>query len=52
VFDYRDPAAAATIKALSNGSIRVAFDGVGVQGSTRLVAEAMADEGGKVVTIV
>ena len=52
VFDYRDPAAVVMIKALSNRSIRITFDGVGVQGSTRLVAEAMVDEGGKVVTIM
>lgn len=52
VFDYRDPEASKKIKALSNGSIKIAFDGIGVDGSTKRTAEAMSDDGGKIVTIV
>jgi len=51
VFDYRDSEAAKKIKSLSNGSIKIAFDGIGVNGSTRLTAEAMSDAGGKIVII-
>jgi hypothetical protein len=40
------------IKAASNGSIKIAFDGVGADGSTKLAADAMSDAGGKIVTIV
>ena len=52
VFDYRDPEVSQKIKAASNGSIRVAFDGIGVDASTKRAAEAMGDGGGKIVTIV
>ena len=52
VFDYRDPEVSQKIKAASNGSIRVAFDGIGVEASTKRAAEAMGDGGGKIVTIV
>jgi NADPH:quinone reductase-like Zn-dependent oxidoreductase len=52
VFDYRDPEVSKKIKAASNGSIRIAFDGIGVGGSTKLAAEAMSDAGGKIGTIV
>ena len=52
VFDYRDPEVSQKIKAASSGSIRVAFDGIGVDASTKRAAEAMSDGGGKIVTIV
>jgi NADPH:quinone reductase-like Zn-dependent oxidoreductase len=52
VFDYNEPEVSKKIKSLSNGSIKIAFDGIGVNGSTKLTAEAMSDAGGKIVTIV
>ncbi|KZP24623.1 GroES-like protein [Athelia psychrophila] len=51
VFDYRDPEVAQKIKAASGGAIRVALDGISEFGSTVLAAQALSDEGGKVVSL-
>ncbi|KAG8966898.1 hypothetical protein FRC05_002346, partial [Tulasnella sp. 425] len=52
VFDYKDPDAPRKIKEWSNGQIKHALDSVSENGSTKLVAEAMNDEGGKIITIL
>ncbi|KIO29414.1 hypothetical protein M407DRAFT_242635, partial [Tulasnella calospora MUT 4182] len=67
VFDYKDPDTPRKIKEWSNGQIRHALDSISengesicppgqivdlLQGSTKLVADGMSDEGGKIITIL
>ncbi|KZP02114.1 NAD(P)-binding protein, partial [Athelia psychrophila] len=52
VFDYRDPEVVQKIRTASGGRIRVALDGISEYGSTVLAAQALSDEGGKVVTLL
>jgi hypothetical protein len=51
VFDYKDPEVSKKIKDASNGSIKVCLDGISEHGSTKLAANAMSDEGGKIITL-
>ncbi|KAG9049435.1 hypothetical protein FS837_010239 [Tulasnella sp. UAMH 9824] len=52
VFDYKDPDTPRKIKEWSNGQIRHALDSISENGSTKLVAESMSDDGGKIITIL
>jgi hypothetical protein len=51
VFDYKDPEVSKKIKEASGGRIKVCMDGISEHGSVKLAADAMSDEGGKIVTI-
>jgi len=51
VFDYKDPEVSKKSKEASNGSIKVCLDGISEHGSTKLAADAMSDEGGKIITL-
>ncbi|KAG8966899.1 hypothetical protein FRC05_002347 [Tulasnella sp. 425] len=52
VFDYKDPDAPRKIKEWSNGQIKHALDSISENGSTKLVAEAMSDDGGRIIIIL
>ncbi|KAG8892566.1 hypothetical protein FRC01_014088, partial [Tulasnella sp. 417] len=52
VFDYKDPDTPRKIKEWSNGQVRHALDSISENGSTKLIAEGMSDDGGKIITIL
>jgi NADPH:quinone reductase-like Zn-dependent oxidoreductase len=54
VFDYKDPEAPAKIKkwAEKYGGLKIAFDTFSEKGSTKLTADALSDDGGKIATIL
>jgi len=48
----RTPRYQKKIKEASNGTIKICLDGISEHGSTRLAADAMSDEGGKIITLL
>ncbi|KAG9015063.1 hypothetical protein FRB90_004942 [Tulasnella sp. 427] len=52
VFDYKDPDAPKRIREWGKGQIKHALDSISENGSTKLVAEALSEDGGKIVTIL
>jgi len=52
VFDYRDPEVSRKIREWSGGSIDFALDCISEHGSTKLVAAAFGEKGGKIVTLL
>ncbi|KIM83817.1 hypothetical protein PILCRDRAFT_87807 [Piloderma croceum F 1598] len=52
VFDYKDPEVSKKIKEASNGTIKICLDGISEHGSTKLAADAMSDEGGKIIALL
>ncbi|KAG8995404.1 hypothetical protein FRB93_001132 [Tulasnella sp. JGI-2019a] len=52
VFDYKDPDAPRLIREWSHGGISAALDTVSDQDSVPLVAQALGDKGGKIITVL
>ncbi|KAG8966900.1 hypothetical protein FRC05_002348 [Tulasnella sp. 425] len=52
VFDYRDPETPAKIKAWSNGQIKHALDCISEHGTTKLAADSMSNDGGRIIIII
>ena len=53
MFDYKDPEASAKIRKWAEpyGGLTVALDTISEQGSTKLVAESLGPQGGKIITL-
>ncbi|KAI0312303.1 dehydrogenase, partial [Amylostereum chailletii] len=52
VYDYKDPEAAAKIKAATGGKIVYAVDCISELGSDKIISDALSDDGGKIACIL
>ncbi|KAI0260230.1 zinc-binding oxidoreductase ToxD [Gloeopeniophorella convolvens] len=52
VFDYRDPDVSVKIKALTNGNLSLAVDTISEGNSSKLVSDALSDDGGFVAALL
>ena len=51
-FDYKDPEVSSKIKSASDGKIKLALDTMAKGGSSKIIAEALSSEGGKIATVL